>query len=80
MGGALDLLDGVDGGEADDGRAVLGDGVDGAVDGVGVDEGADCVVDEDDVVVGYGGGGGEGGETVGDGLLAVFSACDDADA
>jgi hypothetical protein len=33
VGGALDLLDGVDGGQADDGGAVLDDGVDGAVDG-----------------------------------------------
>ena len=55
VGGALDLLDGVDGGHADDGGAVLDDGVDGALDGGGVDEGANGVVDEDDVV-GLGGG------------------------
>ena len=50
VGGALDLLDGVDGGHGDDGGAVLFDGGDGAVDGGGVDERADGVVDEDDVV------------------------------
>jgi len=76
VGGALDLFDGVDGGQADDGCAVFQDGVDGAVDGPGVDEGADRVVDEDDVVFLAV----EGGEGVGYGFLAVFAACDDVDA
>ncbi len=76
VGGAVDLLDGVDGGEADDGCTVLGDGIDGAVDCVGVDEWADGVVDEDDVV----GLGSESGEAVGDGLLAVFASGCDANA
>ncbi len=76
VGGALDLLDGVDGGQADDGRAVGDDGVDGAVDGRGVDERAHGIVDEDNVVfVAL-----EGGEGVGYGLLAVFAASDDVDA
>lgn len=76
VGGALDLLDGIDGGQADDGRAELGDGVDGAVDGGRVDQGADGIVDEDQVV----GLGGQRGEGVGDGLLAAVSAFDDVDA
>ena len=46
------------------------------VDGGGVDEGADGIVDEDDVLRG---GGGEGGEGVGDGFLAVVAAGDDVD-
>jgi len=72
VGGSLDLLDGVDGRQADDCRAVLDDGVDGAVDGFGVDEGADGVVDEDDVVFGTI----ERGEGVGYGFLAVFATFD----
>jgi hypothetical protein len=77
VGGALDLLDGVDGGEADDGGAVLFDHGDGALDGLGLDHGADGVVDDDDVV---GCGGGQGGEGVGDGVLACVAAGDDVDA
>ena len=77
--GALDLLDGVDGRKADDGRAVLRDGVDGAVDGLGVDERAGGVVDEDDVVVGTTGLGDEVGEGVGDGLLTDVAAFDHMD-
>ena len=76
VGGALDLLDGVDGGQADDGRAEFDDSVDGAVDGGRVDERTDGVVDQDDVV----GVGGECGEGVRDGLLAVVAACYDANA
>ena len=76
VGGALDLLDGVDGGGGDDGGAVLFDGGDGVVDGGGVDEGADGVVDQDDVL---GGSGGEGGEGVGYGVLAGVAAGDDVD-
>ena len=76
VGGALDLLDGVDGGGGDDGGTVLLDGGDGAVDGGGVYQGTDRIVDEDDVVVG---GGGEGGEGVGDGVLASVSAVDNMD-
>jgi hypothetical protein len=52
------------------------DGVDGAVDGGGVDERADGVVDQDNVV----GLGGQGGQGVGDRLLAVVAAFDHADA
>ena len=76
VGGALDLLDGVHGGHGDDGGAVLDDGVDGAVDGGGVNEGADGVVDEDDVV----GISGDGREGVGDGFLAIVAAFDKLDA
>ena len=75
VGGALDLLDGVYGGEADDGGTGFEDGVDGAVDEGGGDEGADGVVDEDDVVCG----GLDAGERVGDGGLAGVSADDGAD-
>ena len=77
VGGALDLLDGVDGGSADDGGAVVLDGVDGAVDGGSVDERTDGVVDEDDVAFV---GGGERGEGVGDGVLAGVAAGDDVHA
>ena len=55
---------------------MLDDRVDGAVDGFGVDEGPDGVVDEDDVVVLAI----QGGKGVSYGFLAVFSACDDVDA
>ena len=75
IGGALDLLDGVHGGDADDGCAVFGDGVDGAVDGGGIDEGADGVVDEDDVVWRRV----QCSEGVGYGALAVFATFYDAD-
>jgi hypothetical protein len=50
VGGTLDVLDGVDSRQTDDGGAVLDDGVDGAVDGGGVDQRADRVVDQNDVV------------------------------
>ena len=50
VGGALDLLDGVDGGRGDDGGAVLFDGGDGAGDRAGVDQGANRIVDQDDVL------------------------------
>ncbi len=73
VGGSLHLLDGVDGGHADDGCAELSDGVDGAVDGGRVDERAHSVVDQNDVVWL----GGQGGEGVGDRLLAVVAALDD---
>ena len=76
VGGALDLLDGVDGGHADDGRALVEDLVDGALDGGGVDEGTNGVVDEDDVV----GLGRKRGERPGDRLLAEVAAFDDVDA
>jgi len=75
MGGALDLLDGVHGGEADDGGSELGDSVNGAVDGGSVNERTHGVMDEDDVVILCG----ESGEGVGDGLLAVIAAFDNAD-
>ncbi len=73
--GALDLLDGVDGGQADDGCAVLEDGVEGAVDGGRVDERTDGIVDEDEIVRR----GGQSGERVGDRLLARISTGDDVD-
>jgi tRNA(Ile)-lysidine synthase len=76
VGGALDLLDGIDGGHADDGGSVLNDGINGAVDSGGVDEGADRVVDKDDVI----GIGMDGGERVSNGFLAVIAALDDLDA
>jgi len=77
--GAFNLLDGVNSWKADDGCAMLHDCVNSAINGDGVDEGAYCVVDEDDVVVSYGNGCGERGESIGDGLLTVFSTCDNAD-
>ena len=76
VGGALDLFNRVDGGQADDGCTELDDRIDGAVDGVGVNERADGIVDEDDVV----GLGGNGGESARDGLLAMVAALDDMDA
>lgn len=76
VGGSLDLLDGVNGGQADDGRAEFGDGIDGAVDGGRVNEGTDGVVDEDDVV----GLGRQGGKSMSDGLLACIAALHDMDA
>ena len=75
VGGALHLLDGVHGGHPHDGRAVLDDGVDGAVDGCGVNEGADGIVYQDDVV----GLGRKGGEGVGDGFLTMIAAFHDLD-
>ncbi len=45
VGGAFDLLDGIDGGKADDGGAMFDDRVDGAVDGGGIDERSDRIVD-----------------------------------
>jgi hypothetical protein len=77
VGGTLDLLDGVDGGGGYDGGAVVLDGGYGAFDGVRVNQRADGVVDEDDVVLG---GGGQRGEGVGDGVLAGVAAGDDVDA
>ena len=76
VGGALDLLDGVHRRSSYNRRPVFFDGVDGLVDGGGVDEGADGVMDQDDVV---GRGGGQGGEGVGDGVLAGVAADDDVD-
>ena len=49
--GALHLFDGIDGRQADNGGAVLGDCFDGARDGRGVDQWADGVVHQHDVVV-----------------------------
>ena len=74
--GAFDLLDGVYGGHAYDGGTVFRDHVDDAVDGGGIDQRADGVVDEDDVV---GGRGGQGGEGVRDGVLAGVAPGDDVD-
>ncbi len=76
VGGALDLLDGVDGRCGDDRGAVLFNGDNGPLDGGGVDERADGVVNENDVL---GAGGGKLGESVGDRLLAIVAADDDVD-
>jgi hypothetical protein len=76
VGGALDLLDGVDGRHADDGCAVLLDGVDGAGYSFGIYQRPDSVVDQHDVV---GRGAGQRGEGVGDGVLAGVAAGDDVD-
>jgi hypothetical protein len=74
--GALDDLDGVQCGGADDGGSVLGDGIEDAMDGGGVNEWANGVVDEDDVVVL---GIAEGGQSVADGVLPGVSARNDED-
>ena len=74
--GALDLLDGVDGGQADDGGAMLGNGFDGARDGVGVDQGADGVVHQHDVIVLRL----HGRKGASDGFLTAVAAFDDSDA
>ncbi len=73
VGGPLDLLNGVEGGEADDGSSMADDSVDGAFDEGGLDEGADSVMDEDDVIVLAI----EGLKGVGDGVLAVIATGDD---
>src|SRR5271156_1089292 len=75
VGGALDLLDGVDGGQADDGSVVLFDGADGALDGGCVDERTDSVVNKDDVVgVAF-----DGIERIRYALLAIVTAFNDMD-
>ena len=69
VGGALDLLDSVDGGKAHYGSLVFLDSADGALDGSSIDERADGIVHEDDVIrlaV-------EGVEGVGDALLPGVS-------
>ena len=76
VGGALDLLDGVDCRCANDGGTVFFDGIDGAGDGGGVDEWADGIVDENDVVVRCGG---KRVERIGDRVLPVIAANDDVD-
>ncbi len=76
VGRSFDLLDGVDGGKPNDGCSVFDDGVDGAVDGFGVDERANGVVDEDDVVFRAV----ERGQGVGYGFLAIFSPFDHVNA
>jgi len=73
--GALHLLDGVDGGHADDGGSQFSDGVNCAVDGGDVDQRSDGVVDQDDVVRL----GGQSGEGVGDRFLAILATFDDLD-
>ena len=75
VGGAFDLLDRVDGRETDDGGSVACDGVDGTVDGGGVDERTDSVVDENDVVRNRV----DRVESVGNGVLAGVPTFDDAD-
>ena len=79
VGRAFDLLDGVDCGQADDGGAVLEDGVDGAVDGGGIDEGARGIVDQHDIVFGAAGLRDELGQRVADGLLADVAALEHVD-
>ena len=75
VGGALHLLDGVDGGQADDGGVVLFDGANGAVDGGRVDERTDGIVDQNDVVgVAF-----DGVERVVYAFLAMVAAFDDVD-
>ena len=76
VGGPLHLLDGVHGGHADDGRSVLDDRIDGALDGGGVDQRADGVVDQDNIV----GLGGQSGQGMGHRFLAMVAALDHADA
>ena len=76
MGGPLHLLDGVHGGQADDGRPVLNHRIDGAVDGGCVDQRAHRVMHQHDVVRLSG----QSGQRVGDRLLAVVAAFDDLDA
>ena len=76
MGSSFHLLDGVDGGHAHDGRAVLLHCVNGAVNGGRVDKRTHSVVDEDDVVVG----GRHRGQRVRHGLLAIVAALDHVDA
>ena len=68
--GTLHLLDGVDGGQRHDRGAAGTDGFYGARDGVCVDEGTNCVVDQHDIVIG----GGDGGERPADGFLARIAA------
>ena len=69
MGGALNLLDGVNSGQADNGGAEFLNGIDCAVDGGRVDQRAHGVVDENDVVRL----GGERIQGIGDRLLAVVA-------
>ena len=76
VGGALDLLDGVDGGGGDDGGAMLLDGGDGAVDGGLVDKRTNGIVYEDDVLIACRW---KCGERIGDRLLAIVAADDDMD-
>ena len=73
MGGAFHLLDRVDCGEGYDRGTMFKDRVDGSFNGGGIDQRADCVVDEDDIVVNAV----EGCEGVRDGFLTVISAGDD---
>src|SRR5271157_1787877 len=73
VGGALNLLDGVYGGQADDGGGVLLDGANGALDGGRVDQGTDGVVNQNDVVrVAF-----NGVKRIGDALLAVIATLHD---
>lgn len=71
--GTLDLLDGVDGGQTDDGRAVFLNGVDGAVNGSRLDQRPDGVVDQHDIL----GRGRQGGQSIGNRGLAILAAFDD---
>jgi len=68
--GALYLLDGVNGGYADNGRAVLGHGVDGALNGGGVNQRAHCVMHQHNVVFG----GRKRGQSIGHRVLAFVAA------
>src|ERR1700722_19724688 len=79
MGSALDLLDGVDGGQADDRGAMLDDRVDGAVDGGGIDEGPGRIVHQDHIVLPAAGIGYQLCQGVTHRLLAEIAAFDDTD-
>ena len=71
---AADLLDGIDGNDADDGGAVGTGFLDGAVDDFYIDKGADSVMNGDEVGIGR-----EGEEGVFDGLLTGIAAGDGVD-
>ncbi len=79
MRGAVDLLDCVDRGHADDRGPVLCDGVDRTFDGCGVDERPRSIMDEYDIVLPAAGLGSELLKCIPDGLLADISARDDVD-
>ena len=76
VGGPLHLLDGVDGRHADNGRAMFDYCIDGPVYGGGVDQRADGVVHQDNVVRL----GGKLGESVRNGLLAMVATSHDVNA
>jgi len=70
VGGPLDLLDGIDGRHAHDGRAMFDHRVDSPLDGGGVDQRAHSVVHQNNIVRL----GGKSGHGVGNRLLAIVAA------